>query len=88
MTEVDIYAVGLLADLRRFVHSPEPLGARWRRLRFDLRQSVLVRARHRQWRALKSYFNGYLAEHESRGTRCGHGWTRGRAYNDLMRHLA
>ena len=87
MNEIDIYPVGLLRDLRDFIHSPKPLRQRLRRLLYDLDIGVTYRIRRRSWRALRNYLNGYLAEHQTRGTRCGHGWTRGRAYNDLMRHL-
>jgi hypothetical protein len=87
VNEIDIYAVGLLRDLQMFVHSPQSLRRRWRSLRYRIVRGVFDRIRQRKWRALRNYFNGYLAEHQSRGTRCGHGWTRGRAYNDLMRHL-
>jgi hypothetical protein len=85
--EFDVYAVGLLADLRDFVHSPEPLPKRLRTLRVRLRSPIL-RARARNWRGVKSYLNGYLcepAEWPPGLRRCGTGWTRGRAYRDLMR---
>lgn len=88
MSEIDIYAVGLLHDLQIFIHSPQSLRRRWRSLRCRLRRGIWDRIRQRNWRALRNYFNGYLAEHATCGTRCGHGWTRGRAYNDLMRHLS
>lgn len=83
--DVTIYSVGLLHDLALFVHGVDRADAR-RRLRSSLRREW-DRIKARNWRAAKSYFNGYLAEHATLGTRCGTGWTRGRAYRDLARHL-
>jgi hypothetical protein len=88
MNEIDIYAVGLLAHLRDFWHSPRTLRNRLRRLAYDLRTGIIDRVRARRWRALRTYFDGYHAEHTTLGSRVGTGWTRGRAYDDLMRHLA
>lgn len=83
--DITIYPVGLLHDLALFVHAVDRADAR-RRLRSSLRREwEWIKARN--WRAAKSYFNGYLAEHAHLGTRCGTGWTRGRAYRDLARHL-
>jgi hypothetical protein len=59
----------------------------WTRLRQELRY-MLRQTRVRNWRAVKNTFNGYLAEHESLGRRCGTGWTKRRAIRDLYRHLA
>ena len=84
--EISIYAVGLLADLRDFVHSPAPLPSRLRTLRLRLRYPIR-QARARNWRAVDNYLNGYLAEPSSWPpgvTRCGTGWTRGRAYRSLI----
>ncbi|MFD0902356.1 hypothetical protein [Actinomadura sediminis] len=88
--EIDIYPVGLLADLQRLVHGAEPLRQRLARFRRDLRYPI-GRARERKWRAVTSYLNGYLAEPRDWPdglTRCGTGWTRGRAYRDLNRRVA
>ena len=85
LADIQIYPVGLLAHWQHFVHNPDRKAAR-RRFRHDLRYP-LRQARARNWRAVKNYFNGYLAEHAHLGTRCGTGWTRGRAYRDLARHL-
>ena len=83
--DITIYSVGLLHDWQIFVHAIDRKEAR-RRLRASLRREwEWIKAR--KWRAAKSYFNGYLAEHAELGTRCGTGWTRGRAYRDLARHL-
>ncbi|MDQ0809789.1 hypothetical protein QFZ63_001503 [Streptomyces sp. B3I7] len=83
--DIVIYPVGLLAEWQRFVHFPDRKYAR-RSLRSSLRREW-GRIRAGQWRDAKNYFNGYLAEHAHLGTRCGTGWTRGRAYRDLARHL-
>ncbi|MFF7184673.1 hypothetical protein ACFZAR_05440 [Streptomyces sp. NPDC008222] len=85
ISDISIYPVGLLADLAQFVHNPNRAEAR-RKLRYAL-SHPLRNARARNWRAVRSYFNGYLAEHPTAGSRAGHGWTRGRAYRDLARHL-
>lgn len=85
---VDVYPVGLFADLKRLrndlaIRHP----AAWRRFRLALALEG-NRLRGRRWRAAWNYFNGYLAEHQRLGTRCGHGWTRRRARRSLARHLA
>jgi hypothetical protein len=82
---IDIYAVGALSDLAFFVHSLDRAAAR-RKLRYAVKCQA-ERLRARNWRAVRSYFNGYLAEHPTLGSRAGHGWTRGRAARDLARHL-
>lgn len=80
-TEVDIYPVGLLSDLKRF------RGHWW----CDGRRVAvrnLVRSFGRGWRR-RSYWNGYLAEAGwSAATRAGHGWTKSRARLDLARHVS
>ena len=83
--DITIYPVGLLADWQHFVHAVDREWAR-RTLRASLRREW-ERIKAREWRSAKSYFNGYLAEHAHAGSRCGTGWTRGRAYRDLARHL-
>lgn len=85
LSDIEIYPVGLLHDWQHFVHNPDRKDAR-RTLRASLRREW-DRIKARKWRAAKSYLNGYLAEHAHLGTRCGTGWTRGRAYRDLARHL-
>jgi hypothetical protein len=84
--DVTIYPVGLLQALSQFVHAVDRDHAR-RKLVHSLRY-VLTQARARNWNAVRNYFNGYLAEHAYAGSRAGTGWTRGRAYRDLARHLA
>ncbi len=90
---IDIYPVGVLEVLLgvwRSVLACHGVALRhslgrvrwWCRL---VRQQV----RDRQWRALRSQFNGYLAEPAvwPEGLRrCGSGWTRGRALRSLQRH--
>lgn len=76
----DIYAVGLLADLLAFVNAPRAArGRAWKRVVDGLR---------RDWRR-RSHWNGFLAEpliDDGTWTRAGHGWTRGRAWDDLQDH--
>lgn len=85
LTDISIYSVGLLHDWQFFVHAIDRADGR-SRLRSSLRREWgWIKARN--WRAAKNYFNGYLAEHATLGTRAGTGWTRGRAYRDLARHL-
>lgn len=89
LTEVDIYPVGLLADLGQFVHCPNR-----RTARRTLRRSVTTISRYvaaGRWDELRNYLNGYLAEPNpfpAGLTRCGSGWTRGRAFRDLQRRTA
>lgn len=82
---ISIYPVGLLHDWQLFIHAVDRAEAR-ARFRHALGHP-LQHLRSRNWRALRSYFNGYLAEHPSEGDRAGHGWTRGRAVRDLAGHL-
>lgn len=89
---VDVYAVGVLAELLRLGRSlrarhPQAIRHALGRLRWT--GSYLIgQARARNWRAVRNTFNGYLAEHRSLGSRAGRGWTRRRALADLYRHLA
>lgn len=79
---VDVYPVGLLADLR-FLYgtvrrAPRHTREAWRKLRNGWRQG---------WRK-RSYWNGYLAEPTPNvaWVGAGHGWTKGRAVRGLDRH--
>lgn len=88
---IDVYPVGLWDDVRQFRgrwrHDPAGKRAALRRLRWDLRYP-LMRIRCGNWRALKNYFNGYLAEptpFPDNLRRCGSGWTRERAVRSLER---
>ncbi len=86
---ISVYPVGLAHDLARWAGNPDRSEAR-RRLRYDLRYFA-AKLRHRQWRSARSYLNGWLAEPTDwpEGlTRCGSGWTRGRALRDLQRRIA
>lgn len=86
---VDVYPVGLLADLRLIgrllnpLTTPGiPLTGRYRGIRRTIRN---IRAAPRR----RSAWNGYLAEPRAfpaHMTRCGHGWTRRRALHDLNQH--
>lgn len=51
--DIDIYAVGLLADLRDFAHSPQPLASRLRTMRLRLGYPAR-QARGRNWRAVRN----------------------------------
>ena len=79
---LDVYPVGLFRDLRYRKQG-------WRRLCQALRYPF-YQARQRNWRAVKNYFNGYLAEPAEMPPglrRCGSGWTRRRAVTDYRRRL-
>jgi hypothetical protein len=82
---VDIYPVGVLTELIR--------GRRTKQYRASLRNIIRVIKRdveYRKWHALKSSFNGFLAEPDvmpGKLTRCGSGWTRKRALKDLQRRV-
>lgn len=91
---VDIYPVGVLADIRNtwmrlvfFGFSREVFGSL-------IRQSasfVWFQFCRRDFRSIRQYvFNGYLAEPDNwpvdrEMDGCGRGWTRGRAVRDLQR---
>jgi hypothetical protein len=85
---VDIYPVGLLAHLAHWASNPDRREA-WRRLFYDVRAHGLSNLRPRRWASLRRWLlNGYLAEPTDWPdglTRCGTGWTRGRALRDLQR---
>lgn len=76
---IETYPVGLYSDLKR--------GRVWRGGRFYLWRQ----AKRGNWRAVRSYFNGYLAEWHYPPTddafrhprMCGRGWTRKAALRDL-----
>ncbi|MFG3710858.1 hypothetical protein [Micromonospora sp. NPDC047730] len=89
---IDIYPVGVLACLLGLgralrARHRDAIYAAYSNCRREVRY-VVRSVRARNWRVAKNSFNGYLAEHRFRGTRCGHGWTRRRALRDLRRHLA
>lgn len=77
---IETYPVGLFSDIQRH------------RLRYGLRTYLLRQIRRRNWRAVRNYFNGYLAEwhYPPEGMiirRCGRGWTRGAALRNLGRRI-
>lgn len=78
-TGIETYPVGLLYDLKHHRLRNAP-----RYLRAHLQQ--------RNWRAIRNYFNGYLAEWHNcpegvRHTKCGRGWTRRAALRRLGAHI-
>ena len=68
-------------------------------LLYDIQQRTVKRGfkyllgvlRVRNWRAVRNYFNGYLAEWhyppEMVASRCGRGWTRKAAIRRLGKHI-
>jgi hypothetical protein len=81
MTDIDIYPVGLLHDWQHRKIRPlrKAMGYPRRQLRA------------RNWRALRNYLNGYLAEPRNWPpgvTRCGRGWTKRAALRRLNRAIA
>jgi hypothetical protein len=66
---IEVYPVGLLSDIKRG------------KVRYGVKHYLIPQIQRRNWRAVRNYFNGYLAEwhfppNESRHTRCGRGWTK------------
>jgi hypothetical protein len=84
MTEqsgIEAYPLGILSDIKR------------RRVRYGIRNYLIPQVRGRNWRAVRNYFNGYLAEWHyppagMRHSRCGRGWTKRAAIRRLGIHLA
>lgn len=74
MNNVEVYPVGLFRDLKN-----KKLKSGMKYLMFQIKRG--------EFRAVRQYFNGYLAEHEFKGTRCGKGWTKRRAMKRLIHHL-
>ena len=76
---IETYPVGLFRDLQQ------------RRLRYGI--TYLKRhVKARNWRAVRNYFNGYLAEWHyppegMQHTHCGRGWTRRAALRRLGAHI-
>lgn len=78
---IEIYPVGFYSDFKR------------KRVLNGLRYYLLAQVRKRNWRAVRNYFNGYLAEihyppESLNFYRCGRGWTRKSAASSLGRRLA
>ena len=95
-TEVDTYRVGFLYDAwllyRRLTHPGIERRARggyyvgpWRTFAHGLWAGTGYRIRHRQWRAMRNYFNGWLAEHPDGASSAGRGWTQRAALRRLRR---
>jgi hypothetical protein len=77
---ISVYPVGLLSDIKR------------RRVWRGIRGYLIPQIQDRNWRAVKNYFNGYLAEIDYPPVtlnffRCGKGWTRRAALSSLGRRL-
>lgn len=69
------YPVGLLRDMKQG------------RLKYGLKAYAWnYCVRGKRWRALRNYFNGYLAEHEHGGHNAGRGWTK-RAANRRVERI-
>lgn len=76
---IETYPVGLFADIKQ------------RRIKSGVRY-LYRQAKCGNWRAVRNYFNGYLAEWNfppdgMMHHRCGKGWTRRRARRSLGQHL-
>lgn len=80
-SHIATYPVGLLHDIRN--------GRKFR----TMRGYLLYQIERKNWRAVRNYFNGYLAEwhYPPDGVlihRCGKGWTRKKAVRRLGIHIA
>lgn len=78
---IDVYAVGILSALKY-------RRAGWLRREF---RNLKRRISERNWNAVRNSFSGYLAEPcpwPEGLRRCGSGWTKKRALNDLKRRMA
>jgi hypothetical protein len=89
MEELDIYPVGLLQELiyfrRGYRHAES-----WSKLLYSLKYPFR-RVGEGNWRAVRNYFNGYLAEPAEWPpgvTSCGRGWTRRAAVRDWHRKIS
>ena len=77
---IGTYPVGLLSDIKR------------KRVRDGIKNYLWIQIKRRKWRAVKNYFNGYLAEWHFPPEgfvhgRCGTGWTRKRALRRLGKRI-
>lgn len=77
---IGTYPVGLLSDIKR------------KRVRSGVKNYLLPQVKRRNWRSVKNYFNGYLAEWHFPPDgfihgRCGTGWTRKRALRRLGKRV-
>ncbi len=79
-TGIEAYPVGILSDWKR------------KRVWRGFRGYLIPQVQRRNWRAVRNYFNGYLAEwhYPPEGMnylRCGRGWTRKAALRDAVRKI-
>ena len=77
---IETYRVGLFSDIKR------------KRVLRGLKGYLIPQIKRKNWRAVRNYFNGYLAEWHycPEGvvhSKCGKGWTRRAALRSLGRHL-
>lgn len=77
---IGTYPVGLLSDIKR------------KRVRNGIRYYLMEQIKRRNWRAVRNYFNGYLAEwhyppEEFIHGSAGRGWTRKAALRSLGRKI-
>ena len=91
---VSVYPVGVLATAKTSIRAAA--AGRWtvarRHVRAEARRLV-DRVQARDWRAIHTSFNGYLAEIDYPPDsllhlHCGHGWTKRRATRRLGEYLA
>ncbi|MGP5071682.1 hypothetical protein ACTXI0_04660 [Arthrobacter rhombi] len=80
-SHIGTYPVGLLRDIKR------------KRGLVGVRRYLWPRIKHKNWRAARNYFNGYLAEWHfpPEGVlihKAGKGWTRRAAIRRLGIHIA
>lgn len=92
-TQIGVYPVGAFSaakDIRRMIKQRAYRNA-WRRAKGEAR-SLRRRIEDGNWRILRKWFNGYLAEIDYppvglRHMTCGHGWTKKRAARKLGEYL-
>jgi hypothetical protein len=84
MRDAEVYTIGLFSDLTQFIHNPDRKQAR-AHLRAGLKR-MAGHIRRGDWGTARRYFDGYHAEHPW-SPRVGTGWTKGRAFRDMLRHL-
>jgi hypothetical protein len=83
--EIDIYAIGLLADLRFAWNTTSHIGRHGIGPR-HVRQAI-SKLRYGFRTRTSGYWHGFHAEHAHVGSRCGHGWTQRKARLDLIRAI-
>jgi len=96
--KIDTYMVGFWYDVwflyRRLTHPALERQRRsagygyvgpWRSFFHGLRRDCIEQAGDHNWRAVRNYFNGWLAEHPDGRSSAGRGWTRRAALRRLER---